>query len=83
MKQSHLVHVIRPHLSNLTKMEKPIPESHGSGKKYPRQLKVGNWSTKSLNLALQAVDESHNISRVVKHYNIPRTALRDHVNGKI
>jgi transposase-like protein len=67
----------------LANRERPIPESHGRSKKRPKELHVGNWSTESLNLALEAVDEGYNISRVAKHYGIPRTSLRDHVNGKI
>jgi transposase-like protein len=66
----------------LANRERPIPESHGRSKKRPKELHVGNWSTESLNLALEAMDDGYSISRVAKHYGIPRTNLRDHMNGK-
>jgi hypothetical protein len=36
-----------------------------------------------LDLALAAIDEGHKLARVAEHYGIPRTTLRDHMNGKI
>jgi hypothetical protein len=44
--------------------------------------KRGAWTTKALEAVLEALDDGHKMAEVSRHYKIPRTSLRDHVNGK-
>ena len=40
------------------------------------------WSDRALGLAMEAVDNGHSYSKVSTEYKIPRSNLRDHMNGK-
>ena len=38
----------------------------------------GQWSSEALKLAIDALDSGYNISQVSRHFQIPRSSLRDH-----
>ena len=40
------------------------------------------WSSESLELAIEGLDQGYKISEVCEKYNIPRSSLRDHFLGK-
>ena len=40
------------------------------------------WSDESLKLAIEALDQRHKMSEICTKYGIPRSSLRDHIEGK-
>ena len=42
----------------------------------------GQWSSEALKLAIDALDSGYNMSQVSRHFQIPRSSLRDHYEGR-
>ena len=67
-----------------------------SGLKSPQQLRKlqlgiqkrarkgmrGQWSDESLKLAIDALDQGYKMADVSRKYEIPRSSLRDHYEGR-
>ena len=45
---------------------------------YQKQNKRGNWSTDTMQLAVDAVRRGEALKTVAKRYNVPRNTLRRH-----
>ena len=44
--------------------------------------KRGQWSSEALKLTIDALDSVYNMNQVSRNFQIPRSSLRDHYEGK-
>ena len=54
----------------------------GIGEEGRKLCKNGNWSTKTMELAFEKLDDGYLMPEVSAFFNIPRSSLRDHYLGK-
>ena len=58
------------------------PRKHAIGmKRKLAKYKRRQWSDEALKLAIEALDQGHKMSKVCLKYGIPKSSLRDHVEG--
>lgn len=50
---------------------------------YNRPPSYKSWNTKTISLAVKAVNEGHSQRRAAEEYGIPRSTLGDHVRGRV
>ena len=61
----------------------PPPPKPTQGNQKSSGIKRAQWTDYDLKMAIDALDHDYTIGEVSKAFNIPRTSLRDHYEGKV
>ena len=61
----------------------PPPPKPTQGNQKSSGIKRAQWTDYDLKMAIDALDHDYTIGEVSQAFNIPRTSLRDHYEGKV
>ena len=76
--RTNSITIVKPLLES---MKEPSRTSKRDAK-IARKDKQGLWIDEALNKAMESIDNGYNYNEVCLQYGIPKSSLRNHVNGK-